>query len=162
MTEVSERKQAILEYMQRLHDQTWPILESISRSDAPVEVYREGDHVWSVRDVIAHLADSGTGLLGQARRLAAGERPLPPDFDLNRWNRGAVRRSARTDLDDLRASIAASFAEAVEFLSQVDEAALDNEGRRGSGELTTVEGYFRRMLDHRIEHLTDIQTALGT
>lgn len=162
MTQLSERKQAILEHMQRLHDQTWPILESINPSDGPVEVYQEGDHVWSVRDVVSHLADSGTGLLGQARRLAGGERPLPPDFDLNRWNRSAVRRSAGTGLDDLRASIAASFAEAVEFLSQVDEAALDNEGRRGSGEVTTVEGYFRLMLDHRVEHLVDIQTALGT
>jgi hypothetical protein len=161
MTQLSDRKQAILDYMQRHHDETWAALEAISASDGLVEVYRDGGQLWTVRDVVAHLADSGTGLLGQARRLAAGERPVPPEFDLNRWNRGAVRRSAGVGLDELRSSIGASYAEAVDFLYQVDESTLDNEGRRGSGELTTVEGYFRRLLDHRMEHLADIQAALG-
>ena len=49
--------------------------------------------------------------------VVIGDEGSPADFDLDRWNRGAVRRAA--------------------------------------------EGFLRRMVDHRLEHVTDMQSALG-
>jgi hypothetical protein len=124
-------------------------------------VYGEGDSLWTVREVLGHLADSERGLLGQVTRLVAGEMTVPEDFDLARWNRGAVRKRAGMQVPELIEQIETAFQEALRFLGDLDESALDLEGRHSSGKIMNAEGFLRRMADHRSEHVADIQAALG-
>ena len=157
---MSERKQTIDLYMRQAHQATWPVLAAIPEPARATPVYGEGGP-WTVRDVVAHLADAEAGLLGQVQRLMAGEATVPPDFDLNRWNRSAVRRSQGRPFDDLIEEIRKSHLEAVRTLQSCDEAGLDLQGRHSSGEILSAEGFFRRMADHRREHTRDIQQALA-
>jgi len=157
---VSERKQAIEAYVRLAHEETWPVLAVIPEAARATPVYGEGGP-WTVRDVVAHLADAESGLLGQVQRLLAGEVTVPPDFDLNRWNRSAVRRSQGRLFEDLIEEIRRSHLEAVSTLQSCSEDGLDLQGRHSSGEILSAEGFFRRMADHRREHTHDIRQALA-
>ncbi len=157
---MSERLLSIEAYMRDAHDDTWQVLQGLDEVSAKEPVYGQEGAEWSVRDVVAHLADAESGLLGQVQRLLAGEVTVPEDFDLDRWNRSAVRRSRKHSLADLIHQIDASYQEALATLRSVDETSLDLAGRHSSGAILTVEGFFRRMADHRREHTRDLQAAI--
>jgi len=157
---MSGRKQAIEAYVSQAHQETWPVLAAIPEADRATLVYGEGGP-WTVRDVVAHLADAETGLLGQVQRLLAGKMTVPPDFDLNRWNRSAVRRSQGRLFEDLIEEIRRSHLEALSTLRSCSEDGLDLEGRHSSGEILSAEGFFRRMADHRRQHTHDIRLVIA-
>ena len=157
---MSERKQAIADYMRISHAATWPVLSALTEAELHLPVFGDGEALWSIGDLVGHLADAESGLLGQVQRLLAGKATVPEDFDLNRWNRSAVRRSRGRPLQDLLDHILKSHREALTTLEATDEALLDRIGRHSSGEMLTVEAFFRRMSDHRRDHTADIQQAL--
>jgi len=158
---MSKRKAAIREYLLAAHARTWPVLTSLKPEDLSAPVYGDGDSLWTVRELIGHLADSEGGLLGQVNRLVAGQMTVPEDFDLNRWNRSAVRKRAALQVPELLDQIQAAFRQALEFLDGLNESLLDLKGLHSSGKVLTAEGFLRRMADHRSEHVADLKAALG-
>lgn len=158
---MSDRKDTIRRYLVSAHEETWPVLSSLQPADLTAPVYGDGDSLWTVRELLGHLADSERGLLGQVSRLVAGEATVPEDFDLNRWNRSAVRKRAGLQVPELLKQISSAFQEALDFLDRVDEPSLDLQGRHASGRILSGEGFLRRMADHRQEHVADIRKALG-
>lgn len=157
---MSERKLDIATYMRTANNETLPVLIGIPEDALGTVVYGEGEGPWSVRDVVGHLADAEAGLLGQVRRLLAGEETVPANFDLDRWNRSAVRRRRERTYAQLLDDIRTAFSEALATLEAASDEALDLVGRHPSGESLTAEGYFRRMADHRRQHVADIRAAL--
>jgi hypothetical protein len=157
---MSERKDTLRGHLEHRHANTWPVLEGLADNDMLVVVYSSGDGTWTVKDLLGHLADGEKGNLAMAQRLVAGEQTVPQDFNLDRWNRGAVRRATETSATDLRNVIANSYSEALEFLDTLEDDDLDLTGLHSSGETLSTEGFLRRMVDHRLEHVTDIQAAL--
>lgn len=158
---MSSRIESIQAYMHAKHEETWPILRALQEHSYGEVVYHEDEQMWQVKDVIAHLADSERGLLGQVTRLLAGEQTVPEDFDLNRWNRSAVRKTANNPVSDLLDQISEAYQELLQVLSGLEDDALDKVGRHSSGRMLTVEAFFRRVLSHRSEHVADIRKALG-
>ena len=158
---MSERTDELRSHMESRNAETWPFLEGLTDSDMPVEVYSSEEIKWTVKDLIGHLADGERGNLGQAQRLVAGEQTVPADFDLDRWNRGAVRRAAKSSTAELLEVISESYSNALDSLDSLDESDLDKSGLHSSLETMTTEGILRRMVDHRLEHVTDMQSALG-
>ena len=157
---MSDRKQAIADSMRNSHAATWPVLSSLTEAELRLPVFGDGEAMWSIGDLVGHLADAEPGLLGQVRRLLAGKSTVPDDFDLDRWNRSAVRRSRGRPLQELLEHIPKAHQEALTTLEATGEGSLDRSGRHASGEVLTVEGFFRRMADHRRDHTADIQQAL--
>lgn len=157
---MSERKQSIRDYVVHKHEESWRILQTLSTAELDLPVYDGGTETgWTIGDIVAHLADAESGLLTQAKRVAAGERPLPPDFDIDRWNRSAVRRRKEATFEDHLQAIEDAHQAALDFLDEVDEENLDREGIRPGQDRLTVEGFFRRMVNHRAQHVEDIQRA---
>jgi len=154
------RKQSIADHMRQSHAASWAILTGLQENDLGRKVYGDGEALWSVGDLLAHLADAESGMLGQVRRLLAGQPTVPDDFDLDRWNRSAVRRNRSRPLPDLLDQILRSHQDALATLEAAEETSLDLMGRHSSGEVLTVEGYFRRIVDHRMAHSDDIDGAV--
>lgn len=157
---MSERKDALRAHMHQRHAETWPVLQSLTPEDMRVTVYTDGDQTWTVRDLIGHLADGERGNLGQVQRLIAGEQTVPEDFDLDRWNRSAVRKSGAKEPEELLEIISDHFGQSLAFLESLRDEDLDRVGRHSSLQMLTAEGFLRRMVDHRAEHVADIQAAL--
>jgi DinB superfamily len=158
---MNQRTRLLHDHLSGVHAETWAVLSSLRSEDLEMELYVEGEAGWKVRDAVAHLADAERGLLGQIRRLVAGQPTLPDNFDLNRWNRGAVRKRAGQNLQALLDELRSGHEEAIAFLATISESDFDRVGRHASGEMLTTEGYFRRMGDHRRTHVADISRALA-
>jgi uncharacterized damage-inducible protein DinB len=157
---MGDRKAAIREHMQAQHAQSWPMLAALNPEDGDKLVY-DAPEAWTVHGVLAHLADAEHGLLGQVRRLLAGQQTVPEDFDLARWNRSAVRRGSEKSIRQLLQAIQEAYDDALAFLEDLDEEALDLSGRSSPGETWTLEHFLRRSATHRAEHAADIQKALA-
>ena len=158
---MSDRKTALRQKLAADHAASLAILRAIpaERWNAPASS-DEGAQ-WLARDVLAHLAISEAGQLSPLRRCLAGQPTLPDDFDLNRYNRGSVKKRADKTPAELLAEIEAAHAEVLAQLEQTAEADLDKTGRHARGDTLTVEQFFRRITEHRLTHAQELQRALG-
>ena len=116
---------------------------------------------WKARDVLAHLADSEEGQLGQVTRLLAGQETVPDDFDLNRFNRRSVQKQADKSVADFVNDIKLGHAKVVAALNSIGEGELDKSGRHARGDVITVEQFFIRITEHRRQHAEQLQQALS-
>jgi len=157
---LNERVRDLLDYVNLAHRETWAALSGLQPADLEQHVYHSEGVEWKVQDVVAHVADAEHGLLGQIRRLLAGQPTVPDDFDLNRWNRSAVRKRATRTYGQILEELERGHEATAAALAEVDPGDLDRVGRHPSGKMLSVDGYFRRMADHRREHTADIQKAL--
>ena len=72
-----------------------------------------------------------------------------------------MEKRADAGLDDIRASLATSFAEREAWLDTLDDASLDKHGRHGSGRILTVAQIMQVMADHERDHANDIAKVLN-
>ncbi len=158
---MTERTERIRAHLERVHSETWPTLNGLSADRMAVAVYDSEGGSWTVKDLLGHLADSEAGLLGQARRLVSGEQTVPPDFDLARWNRSAVRRAKEVTQGDLLERILAAHQASLEFLDSLNDEQLDLVGLHSSGAMLSAERFLFRIGDNRAEHVADMRVALA-
>lgn len=157
----ADRKATIRDHMDAAHAKILATLDSLSEDQWDVPVYSdEHDTAWTVRDLIAHLADSTKGQLRTVRMITSGEDPVPADFDLARWNRRALQKAADTSNADLAAAVRDNYQAWLHFLDEIPQADLDRKGRHPGGQTLTVEDFMRRFTTHEANHAADIQTAL--
>jgi hypothetical protein len=158
---MTDRKEALRDALQDAHAASWSVLSGLTSEEYDVKVYTGTPEGWTVRLVVAHLADAERGLLGQARRVLDGQAGVPSDFDRDRWNRSAVRRKASASIPELLKEIEGAHEEALSFLQDLNEEGLDRSGIGSMGHALTVEGFLRRMVEHRQEHVNDIRKVVG-
>ena len=158
---MSDRKSHLRQAVEEKHAASWAILSSLMPEGWSRRVYSEEGADWTVRDLIAHLADSERGQVGQLQRLLQGGQTLPPDFDLQRWNRSAVAKRAGRAPEEHLSEILAAYHSGLTLLEGAAEADLDRIGRHARGDDLTVEAFFLRIASHRLEHAREIQKALA-
>ncbi len=154
----TSRVSALSLFLREAHAQSWPHLVRLAEQAGAVTVY-PGQPGWTVRELLAHLADAERGMLGQARRITRGEPTVPEDFDLIRWNRRAVEKRATASTSELLAEIERAHQAWVEFVESLDKSALDLQGRTAEGELLTLEAFARHAAEHRMDHTCDAEKA---
>ena len=155
-----ERKELIRIHLKSRHGESWEILQALLSEHTSAQVYSHESETWTVHQVLAHLADSESGLQLQIRRLAEGEDGVPANFDLARWNRAAVRKRADLSLDELRGHVLEAHDQALALLDELDDGSLEMRGFVSTGEVLSVQDLFLRLGDHRLEHARDIQRAI--
>jgi hypothetical protein len=145
-------------FLREAHAQSWPHIVRLAEQAGAVLVY-PGDPGWTVRELLAHLAEAERGMLGQAQRIVRGERSLPEGFDLARWNRRAVEKRSGASTADLLADIEKAHRDWLAFVEGLDDTALDRQGRTAEGELLTVEAFARHAAEHRMDHTCDAEKS---
>lgn len=116
---------------------------------------------WKARDVLAHLAVSEEGQLGQITRCLAGEATVPDDFDLARFNRRSVQKRANKSVEDLLDDIKVGHAKVVAALNSTADGELDKTGRAARGDVIAVEKFFVRITRHRRQHAEQLKETLS-
>ena len=81
------RKDSIRQRIAADHAACMSILNSLTAEQWEKPAPSDEGAQWKARDVLAHIAVSENGQLGQITRCLAGEATVPDDFDLNRFNR---------------------------------------------------------------------------
>lgn len=158
---MSTRKDALRRQVTADHAVSLAILKAFTPDQWSHPVPSDEGAAWTARDVLAHLAISETGQLGQITRCLAGEVTVPDDFDLNRFNRGSVKKRADKTPAELIAEIEAGHAQVLAQLDRTPEADLDKTGRHARGDTLTIEHFFQRITDHRLAHARELQRAVA-
>ncbi len=157
---MTDRKARIRETIEADHAASLSILKGLTDLEWEQPVPSDEGFGWKARDVLAHLAVSEGGQLGQLTRCVAGQVTVPDDFDLARFNRRSVQKQADKPVAALLADIERGHAEVLKTLAAVGEADLDKSGRHARGDVITVEQFFTRITEHRREHAEQLQRAL--
>jgi hypothetical protein len=158
---MTDRKAAIRDKIVADHEHSLGILRRLTPEQWALPVPSDEGAQWKARDVLAHLATSESGQLGQVMRLLQGGVTVPDDFDLARFNRRSVEKKAALSVDEMLGTIERDHQEVLKALEAVDEAEFDKAGRHARGDTITVERFFRRITNHRRMHAEELAAALG-
>lgn len=124
-----------------------------------IQVYSDGA-AWTVRQLAIHLMITDKGQNTTLLSIVGGGEGVPADFDLERYNRRSVEKRAEATIAEVRAALAASFAERAAWLDTLEEAALARAGRHGSLRIMSVAEILNLMAEHERAHAADIAKAL--
>jgi uncharacterized damage-inducible protein DinB len=125
------------------------------------QVYTHGAG-WSVHGLLIHLVVSDRGQLETIKRIAKGGEGVPPDFDLERYNRRSVEKRSDKTVEEARVELRQSRQDLQAWLDGLeDESMLDLKGRHGSLRILSIEEILHVIADHDIHHARDIAKALN-
>jgi hypothetical protein len=158
---MSERKSSLRARIEADHAASLEIFRGLSAEQWLQPVPSDEGADWKARDVLAHVAVSEAGQLGQITRCLAGEVTVPDDFDLHRFNRRSVQKQAETSVADFLDIIERDHARVLAALEATPEADLDKTGRHARGDVITIEQFFHRITEHRRQHAEELQRALS-
>ena len=118
------------------------------------------DSDWTVKDLIGHVAWAEAGMTAMARAAAAGTPSIsPPDFDIDRFNAGRVRRAREESLPQLLARMEGSRRETLALLDALGDGELDRPAAHPVAGETTVEGIFKIIAYHERLHGEELVKA---
>ena len=143
----------ILHELQSQLDEALPFLRSISEEKS---LYRYAPEKWSIRQIIAHLAD--TELVGahRFRQVIAEEKPTLVAYDQNAWTRNLdyARRQPKNSLESFRRVRAENY----ELLKALPEAAFERKGIHSERGPLTLRQLLDGFADHAESHARQMQT----
>jgi hypothetical protein len=158
---MSDRKAKLRQTILADHAAALAVFKKLTPAQWEMPVPSEEGVHWKARDVLAHVAVSESGQLHQLNQAIKGEQTVPPDFDLNRYNRRSVEKNAARTVEDFLKQMATDHAAVLARLDTVEEADLDKTGRHARGDTLTVEQFFHRITEHRRQHAEELARALG-
>jgi hypothetical protein len=158
---MSDRKTRLRETMEADHAACMAIFRRLTPEQWQQPVPSDEGAEWRARDVLAHVAVSEAGQLGQITRLLEGGVTVPDDFDLNRFNRRSVQKQAEAAEAELLAIIERDYAKVLSTMETVADGDLDKAGRHARGDTITVAQFFHRVTEHRRQHAEQVAEALG-
>jgi hypothetical protein len=125
------------------------------------QVYSDGA-AWTVHQLAVHLAVSDRGQTNVVKGIAEGRELVPPDFDLERYNRRSVEKRLDMSAGDVRTEMAASREQLNAWLDTIDDSVLDRQGRHASMRILSIEQFLVDMMaGHERTHAGDIARVLG-
>ncbi len=123
-------------------------------------VYSEGAE-WTVRDILAHITSAERSIPRLIRVLLDEGRQLPPDFDLDAYNRRKVREMADRSPEELLALFEQRRAATVAMVESLSEQDLRTVGRHPFLGEARVEDMLKLIYRHIQIHQRDIRRALN-
>ncbi len=123
------------------------------------ELYADGAQ-WSVHEVLAHIVDSEDGLRRFFEHIVAQGSGVSEDFNIDRYNAGAVEKLHQTDRQLLMEMFRQRRARMVSFVRGLAEADLQREGRHPYLGHAALDEMLRLYYLHVNLHIRDIRKLL--
>jgi hypothetical protein len=122
--------------------------------------------VWSIKDLLAHLAGWDFTNLVAVKDIQAGKLPefyARYDKDWKTYNAELVAKYKRDDFDELLAFVRDSQRQLIEYLETVPAEAFEKDFgvRSGRGTRVTIARLLQAELEDEQEHLRQIQDFVG-
>lgn len=115
---------------------------------------------WSVHEVLAHVVDSEDGLRRFFEHIAAQGSGVDEDFNIDRYNAGAVKKLRETDRQELIAMFRQRRERMVSFVQGLEETDLQWEGRHPFLGHTSLDEMLRLFYLHVNLHIRDIRKMM--
>ena len=122
-------------------------------------LYSEGAS-WTVHQVIVHIVEAEDSLPRLFKYIIEGGRGVSQDFDLNRYNEGAVRKLEDFSFGELKNLFAEKRKLAVEFVQGLNDDDLDKEGFHPFLGQSQLKEMIRLFYLHVQLHVRDIRKLI--
>lgn len=158
---MSDKKAQIVKKLQDARQGLLDTLATLTPAQWETAVFPGDDNSqWTITDLLRHLADSERGMMGQAQAWQAGKDPIPPDFDLARWNASAVRKRKEKTVDELLAELTSNRTALLTFIDSLSDD-WQKTGRHASLRILTIEQALHLIADHETDHTRNIREAIA-
>ncbi len=157
---MSKRMDDILKQLDQTRQSLKNVLDRLQPGDWERSIQDE-DQQWTARQILSHLVDAQRGMTNQLGKISLGEDVIPPDFDLNRWNRRAVEKAADKTTHELLAALDEGRAALKQALGGLSDEQLDKRGRHSSLKIMSVEEIAHLIGTHEADHARIIADKLG-
>ena len=122
-------------------------------------VYHEETN-WTISDILRHLVDAERGMTGLIAQWQQGKDPVPPDFDLARWNNRAIQKTAEKSPDELLTELQENRRNLLNLVETIQPADWAKQGRHGSLHIMSIEQVCHLIADHELAHLAVMEEAV--
>src|SRR5579859_842244 len=157
---MTDRKNEVLNTIETGRQRLNTVLNQLEPGDWEKSI-QEADQQWTVRQIVAHLVDAQKGMTGQIAKINAGTEAIPADFDLSRWNKRAVEKSADKTQQELLAALAEGHGALMQLIESMAESDFQKQGRHSSLRIMTLEEIGKEVGTHEMEHAQVIADKLG-
>lgn len=158
---MSDRIAQHIEKIKASHANLNAILDTVPSQLWEQQIYSDGAQ-WTVRQLLLHLMISNAGQNKLIMGIASGKEMIPPDYDLERYNKRSVEKQAEVTPEQARAALAESHHALLAWLDSVDDAVLDIIGRDVTLEMVTIEYMLEVVASHATDHAADIAKLVAT
>ncbi len=155
-----ERKAKLLQRLAKSRLRLRTLLMRLDEEQWQTEVYADTEN-WQVIHLVRHLMDAERGIALNANNIANDSQGVPPDFDINRYNKSRVKKLASQGPKELLQELAKNRAALLEQINALPYEKWDTTGRAADLRTATVEDLFDEIARHELQHATDIASALG-
>ena len=152
----SERIQKYLDRLEKARVRLDAVLDSVPAHLWDTRLYSDGAQ-WTLRQLLIHLMIADKGQNNVLKGVAEGKDVIPADYDLERYNKRSVEKQVEVTVADARAALQTSRADLVNWLSSVDDSALDKQGRHATLQILTLGQMLDVMAMHETAHTNDIE-----
>ncbi len=147
--QLNETRSALMAFLRGLDEVQWE-----------TAVYSEGE-TWTAADVVRHLTNAESGMTGLIVQWQMGNDPVPPDFDLARFNKSVVAKAKDKTPAELLAEMETNRTNLLQVIDGLEGDDWQKSGRHASLQILTIEQTCRLIADHEVAHLQDLQAGLG-
>jgi hypothetical protein len=158
---MAENKQAaITAELQDVRSELMTFFEGLTDELWETAVYHE-EKTWTVTDILRHLVDSERGMTGMMMQWQQGKDPIPPDFDLARWNNRAIQKTAEKSPTELLEDMRENRIKLLSFMETLQADDWAKQGRHGSLRIMNVEEVCHLIANHEHDHLRVMQETIA-
>src|SRR5258707_13196493 len=144
---MSDRKTPILDHLDSSQQKINGVFSRLQPADWERQIQDE-DQMWTVRQILAHMVNSQRGQTNLITQISAGQEGASADFDVNRWNKRMVEKSADKAPQELMKEFDAGHIALKQIIAGLNESDLDRRGRDGNLEVMSVEEIARLIGTH--------------
>ena len=156
---MSEHAARLANRLLREGEKTRLFFSQIPETILEKSLYSEGAS-WTVHQVIVHLVESEDSLPRLFKHIVDGGSGVSKDFDLNRYNEGAVKKLELLPLEGLAKIFVERRNLAVEFVQGLSDDDLNKEGFHPFLGQAPVKEMIRLFYLHAQIHLRDIRKLI--
>ncbi|MCB8945155.1 MAG: maleylpyruvate isomerase N-terminal domain-containing protein [Ardenticatenaceae bacterium] len=153
------KKEAIREKKIRVRQELLAVLAGLGEAEWETAVYAENNE-WTISDIVRHLVNAEKGMTGLITEFQQGNNPVPPDFDIERFNKRVVEKAKEKSQAELLAEFAANHETFLAVLAGLGDDDWEKNGRHASLQILTIEQICHLIPDHEQTHLAHIQQAI--
>jgi hypothetical protein len=144
---LNEARAGLLAFFTQLEPEAWE-----------TAVYHEESN-WTITDILRHLVDAERGMTGLISQWQQGKNPVPPDFDLERWNNRVIQKAADKSSTELLIEFNENRSKLFTLIKTIQPEDWAKQGRHGSLRIMSIEEVCHLIADHERDHLRAMAQA---
>lgn len=154
------KKDLILQRLAESRQALFNLFGGLNEQQLTHSVHAEGS-TWTILDLVRHLAQAEKGMTRQIDEIRQGGKGVPDNFDLNRYNAGAVSKQQHKSREQLMAEMSQNRAELLALVDSLQAEDWAKEGRHGSGNIMSIYEIVKIIGIHEKMHTKEIEEALN-